>query len=64
MCVGGVGDQGGIHARTATDDDDDDSPVRSLMGDPIALFSSNNPTEHVNMKHYPSFTEGWPSHPL
>lgn len=24
----------------------------SLMGDPIALFSSNNPTEHVNMKHY------------
>ncbi|KAK2904162.1 hypothetical protein Q8A73_010819 [Channa argus] len=26
--------------------------MESLMGDPIALFSSNNPTEHVNMKHY------------
>ncbi|KAK2849111.1 hypothetical protein Q5P01_008945 [Channa striata] len=26
--------------------------MESLMGDPIALFSSNNPTEHVNMKLY------------
>lgn len=28
----------------------------SLMEDPIPLFWSNNPTEHVNMKHNPART--------
>lgn len=32
--------------------------TKSLMGDPIPLPSSNNPTEHVNMKHYPLFPIG------